>query len=39
LDIGIHRDEIVRQIIVDVAREARIDFGRFMQRRADAPTN
>jgi chemotaxis methyl-accepting protein methylase len=39
LDIGIHRDEIVRQIVVDVARDARIDFGRFMQRRADAPTN
>jgi hypothetical protein len=36
-DIGVDRHKIIGKIIVEVAALARIDFGRFVQSRADAP--
>jgi hypothetical protein len=35
--VGIHRQEIIGEIVVDVARLALVEFGRFMQCRGHAP--
>ena len=37
LDVGIHGNEVVGQIVVDVSGDARVDFSRFMQCGTDAP--
>src|SRR5262245_8776393 len=35
--IGVNGDEVIGQIVVDVARRTLIQLGRFMQRRSDTP--
>jgi hypothetical protein len=36
-DVGIHRDVLFRDVVVDVAREVRIDFRLLQQRGAESP--
>jgi hypothetical protein len=36
VDVGVHRNEIVGKVVIDVPSSARVDLCRFVQCRADA---